>query len=114
MKNVFLFGSLLWCFAPTSAAMACTDRTQTGLTICYHEKLRVVEKRLNRLLNAIPKNNRFYSSQKAWELYVESDCKYAHHSDPRGSMYTMETSICKARHVRDRIEILRIYKKENF
>ena len=88
--------------------------TQLEMTDCFSAEYAALDKAMSDLYFSLPKSRTLLTSQRAWLAYRDAHCEYAHHATPDGSMYGLETALCKSDLTRQRIDTLREAKTEQY
>ncbi len=103
MKRFALFLALSTiCMASPGSA-----QSQSDLTINAAASSARAETALSSALRQLPATPALVASQRAWAAYRDAECRYAHHATPAGSMYGMETAMCREAMARQRLAVLR-------
>lgn len=107
---VSTFSTLIW-LAPSLAHAACDEavQTQSEMNICAGRDFERADQELNAVYKKLKRTEKLVAAQKAWLAYRDADCAFAHRASPEGTMYGMETMLCKTARTKERISVLSEY-----
>ena len=109
MRNHFFalwlafFAAVSPCSAQQDYHPTCLDsaKTQWELTVCAGESFKATQRRLEVLLREVrdslplPQRAQLDSAQTAWGIYAATECRMEAAAYEGGSMYSMQTTLCR-------------------